>query len=88
MFFSSNSWESIRDTKLGERSDRLALVKTLEDISVADDLQYLSAFAAEIVANIAARKQGWSALRVMEAYVRSSARSQELTNCLVSRHTL
>jgi hypothetical protein len=83
--FWSNGWEAIRDAKVAQRAERLAVASALQELSVADDLPYLSASAADIVANIAVRKPGWTAVRVMEAYVRSSARCQNMTNCLVSR---
>lgn len=46
------------------------------------DLPFLSATATEIAANIASRKPGWTAVRVLSVYVRSATRAQERTNCL------
>jgi Asp-tRNA(Asn)/Glu-tRNA(Gln) amidotransferase A subunit family amidase len=85
MLFWDNGWESVRDGKIAQRTDRLALASALPKLPLVDDLPYLSASAADIVSNISTRRPGWTAVRVMEAYIRSSARSQETTNCLVSR---
>lgn len=45
-----------------------------------DDKPYLSASACLITDNIRSRR--WTALRVMQAYVRSAARAHAVTNCL------
>ncbi|KAH8927368.1 amidase signature enzyme [Atractiella rhizophila] len=68
-------------------SVRLHLAQTVLDpplptVAPADDLPYLSASIVEIVENIKTGKPGWTAQRVLEAFIRSSRRAHERTNCL------
>lgn len=56
------------------------MANATEAASVDDDIQYLSASAAQIASRVRTRE--WSARRVMEAYVRSAARAHARTNCL------
>jgi hypothetical protein len=69
-----------------ERAGALALgsslLGTTATVSIAEDLPFLSATASEITANIASKKSGWNATRVLQAYVRSSLRAQEGFNPL------
>ena len=58
------------------------MLGTTATVSIAEDLPFLSATASEITANIASKKSGWNATRVLQAYVRSSLRAHEGFNPL------
>jgi hypothetical protein len=70
--------------KLSERDSLLQSASSLVQFStsIESDLPYLSADATQIIERI--QKGEWTAKEVLEAYIRSSKRSQERVNCLVS----
>ena len=69
--------------KVAERERLLAEAsKRLKDVPLADDLPFLSCPAKDIALNILARKPGWTATRVLEAFARAAIRSHKTTNAL------
>lgn len=89
-----------QDARIGSLSPTLFMTETeTEDgkrlvlataalTSIEQDLDYLRASASEIATNIKSRKTGWTAERVLEAYVRSALRAHKATNCLASTSPL
>ncbi|KAG8858225.1 hypothetical protein FRB96_005354 [Tulasnella sp. 330] len=82
-----SSWKKVARAKQVERTTRLHQDLTLDDKSEygtahSADLEYLQANAAQIVQHIQNSDSGWTAERVMIAYVRQAVRAQEATNCL------
>lgn len=55
-------------------------LRVVQAVPKDDDTTYLSASACLTVEKIRSRE--WSALRVMQAYVRSAAEAHDRTNCL------
>lgn len=60
-------------------------IRLTEKEAIELDREYLSASAREITKNIEKKKEGWTASRVLEAYIRSAVRAHQATNCLASR---
>jgi hypothetical protein len=82
-FVTMPSWNHIRDQKLDEQNEAITNIRSsLEPVPPADDLPYLSASASQIVNNITSRTPGWTAVRVLQAYIRSALRAHEKTRCL------
>jgi amidase len=82
----ATSWKTKRDAKLAQRSTDLQRgADALGDrinVSLKEDLPYLSATASEIVRKITNDKE-WTATRVLEAFIRAALRAQDSVNCLV-----
>lgn len=71
-----------RQAKLAQQSKAIdATGRQIDlDIPVAEDLPYLSATALQIVHNIDQLEPGWTASRVLHAYIRAAVRAQKLCN--------
>ncbi|KAF9041041.1 amidase signature enzyme [Hymenopellis radicata] len=77
MFFSATGNKATIDSKIQQRSEKLASV----DVNLSSEQDaYLKATASEIVSFIAEGQ--WTASAVLEAYIKRSVQAQEATNCV------
>lgn len=80
--FGKASWERNRDKKQADRAARLVVTDLSENVALSSDLPFLSCSARQIVQNIERKKAGWTATRVLQAFVRSAQRAQRKTNAI------